>query len=160
MTDPFRPLKDAFGRFATGVAVVSCQVEGEPSMAITVNSFTSVSLTPPLVLWCLETKASAYEAFMAADGYAISVLNKSGEGLSNRFAQHNPEPMSADESEIWETGAPLLRERIAGFDCKIVDRHRSGDHIILVGEVLKYDSKAGAPLLYFASNYAEGPSPL
>ena len=157
MTDPFRPLKDAFGRFATGVTVVSCLNDEGAPVAITVNSFTSVSLKPALVLWCIEKNASVFDAFMAADSYAVSILKYDGQVLSERFAHYQPKPISPEESEIWISGAPLLKQRLAGFDCKIVDRHRSGDHVILVGEVLKYDSKAGAPLLYFASNYAEGP---
>ncbi|MEL7492108.1 MAG: flavin reductase family protein [Pseudomonadota bacterium] len=157
MTDPYRPLKNAFGRFATGVTIVSCKPEGADPVAITVNSFTSVSLDPSLVLWCLETRASTFEAFMSADNYAVSVLRASGEGLSNRFADHAPTPLSADEREVWITGAPILKDRLAAFDCRVVDRHRSGDHVILVGKVLKFDAHNGAPLLYFASNYAEGP---
>jgi len=94
---------------------------------------------------------------MAAENYAVSILKNDSEDLSNRFAQHQPAPILDEESESWISGAPILKERLAGFDCKVVDRHRSGDHVILVGKVLKYDSKAGAPLLYFASNYAEGP---
>ena len=157
MTDPFRPLKSAFGRFATGVTVVSCRPEVIDPVAITVNSFASVSLDPPLVLWCLETRASTFDAFMSADNYAVSILRADGVSLSNRFASHDPGPLGPDESETWLTGAPILLDRLAAFDCRIVDRHRSGDHVILVGEVLKFESHSGAPLLYFASNYAEGP---
>ena len=157
MSDPFRPLKDAFGRFATGVTVVSCLPEPENPVAITVNSFASVSLDPPLVLWCIENRASTFSDFMASDSYAVSVLPAGAADISNRFAAHAPEPMQESESETWISGAPILRERLAGFDCKVVDRLRSGDHVILVGEVLKFDSKPGSPLLYFASNYADGP---
>lgn len=158
MNDPYRPLKNAFGRFATGVAVAACANARGGYTAITVNSFTSVSLEPPLVLWCLETKASTFGDFIGAPTYAISVLNAGQQAMSERFARHHPEPLQPHEIELWLTGAPVLAERLAGFDCRVVDRHRSGDHVILVGQVAQFDSNEGAPLMYFASRYAKGPA--
>lgn len=157
MTDPFRPLKDAFGRFSTGVAVAACANGDRGFTAITVNSFTSVSLDPALVLWCIETRASAFPDFAAAGSYSISVLTSAQQSVSERFAAHAPPPLSAEECEFWKTGAPLLKARLAGFDCTVVDRHRSGDHLILVGGVVAFDSKPGAPLTYYASRYGKGP---
>jgi flavin reductase (DIM6/NTAB) family NADH-FMN oxidoreductase RutF len=155
--DPFRPLKDAFGRFSTGVAVAGCANARGGFTAITINSFTSVSLDPPLVLWCIERKASSFEDFAASRAYSISILTDAQQAVSERFARHEPEPLSPDEYEVWATGAPILRERLAGFDCEVLDRHRSGDHVILVARVIRFDSRPGAPLLYFASRYASGP---
>lgn len=155
MTDEFRPLKDAFGRFATGVGVAACK-NGGGYAAITINSFTSVALKPPLVLWCVETKAPSYAAFMAADSYAVSVLRADQQKTSERFALHAPAPLQDEEVEIWRTGAPILKKRLAGFDCRINARHKAGDHVILVGEVVRYDSASGAPLVYFASRYETG----
>lgn len=157
MTDPFRPLKNAFGRFATGVAIASCANARGGLTSITINSFTSVSLDPALVLWCLEKNASSYRDFSTAASYAISILKASQRKTSERFAKHAPQPLASDECEIWKTGAPILRERLAGFDCEVVDQHFSGDHVILVGKVVKFDSHAGSPLLYFASCYGKGP---
>ena len=157
-TDPYRALKDAFGRFATGICIAACQKAEGGFATITVNSFTSVSLNPPLVLWCLESKASTFDDFMASDGYSITVLHSGQQAASERFAGYGGPELATGEFEQWETGAPILTERLAGFDCTIVDRHRSGDHVILVAEVKKFDVKPGRPLLYFASNYAEGPA--
>lgn len=157
MSDPYRPLKNAFGRFSTGVAVAACANPRGGFTAITINSFTSVSLDPPLVLWCIENKASTFADFSASTTYAISILNADQRSQSERFASHEPQPLSAGEYEIWATGSPILTERLAGFDCEVVDRHRSGDHVILVAKVVQFDSRAGAPLTYFASSYAKGP---
>jgi flavin reductase (DIM6/NTAB) family NADH-FMN oxidoreductase RutF len=157
MTDPFRPLKDALGRFATGVAVAGCANARGGVTAITINSFASVSLEPPLVLWCIENKASTFADFAAAAAYSISILNDRQQGVSERFARHNPKPLSPEEYVVWKSGAPILNERLAAFDCEIVDRHRSGDHVILVGKILQFDSLPGLPLLYFASRYSKGP---
>lgn len=162
--DPFRPLKNAFGRFATGVAIAACargtseaRDGGGDFVAITINSFVSVSLHPPLILWCIENRASTFADFARAAHYSVSVLDAGQRELADRFARHEPRPLRAEEVETLVSGAPLIRERLAGFDCRVVDRHRSGDHVILVGEVLKFDSRDGAPLLYYASKYATGP---
>lgn len=156
MADEFRPLKNAFGKFATGIAIATCVDANGEFRALTVNSFTSVSLDPALVLWCLEQKAGAYPQFMESDGYAISILNAEATALSNRFASRVPAPLTPDEYDVWETGAPLLKSRIAGFDCRIHRRHKAGDHVILIGEVVRFDAVDDAPLVYFASNYHSG----
>ena len=157
MTDPFRPLKNAFGRFATGVALAGCRdAQGAPVL-LTVNSFASVSLEPPLVLWCIEKKASTFGAFMASPSYSLNILKADQQALSDRFAAHDPPPLQSIEYEAWTTGAPILRERLAAFDCLVKDRHEAGDHVILIAEVVRFDAGAGAPLLYFASKYMEGP---
>lgn len=153
MTDKYRPLKNAFGRFATGIAVAACRGADGGVTAITINSFTSVSLEPPLVLWCLENRASSYTAFTAAGAYGVSILRADQKTASQRFAHFIPEGPREEEFESWTTGAPILKERLAGFDCKVVARHEAGDHVILVGEVVRFDSFTGAPLLYYASNY-------
>lgn len=158
MPDPYRPLKNAFGRFATGIAIATCANARGGYTAITINSFTSVSLEPALVLWCLEAKASSFADFISAPSYAISILAAGQQALSERFARHQPEPLRPDEYELWLSGAPVLSGRLAGFDCTVVDRHRSGDHVILVGEVAQFDAFDGAPLTYFASRYTSGPS--
>ena len=153
MVDVYRPLKNALGKWATGVGVATCASESGVYYAITVNSFTSVSLEPPLVLWCLERTALKYPYFMAAKSYGFSVLPAGAQDLSNRFASHDGAPLKADEFDLWETGAPILKERIAGFDCTIVARHVAGDHVVLVGEVAKFESVDNDPLIYFASQY-------
>ncbi len=160
MTDKYRPLKDAFGRFATGIGVAACRDGKGAISAITINSFTSVSLEPSLVLWCLENRASTYSAFMGSESYGVSILRADQQSASQRFAHFLPNGPREDEFETWKTGAPILKERLAGFDCKVVARHDAGDHVILVGEVVKFDSVEGAPLIYFASNYIGGiPAP-
>ena len=157
MTDKFRPLKNAFGRFATGIGVAACSNENGGFTAMTINSFTSVSLEPPLVLWCIERNAMAAPAFLAAASYSVSILSAEQRSMSDRFARYGLDPMKDDEVDLGPSGAPLLKGRIAGFDCAVASRHTAGDHIILVGEVTHFDSADGAPLIYFASNYFSNP---
>ena len=155
--DPYRALKDAFGRYATGVTVVTCRAADGTVAAMTVNSFSSVSLEPPLVLWCIENKASSFPVFFGADNYAVSVLRCDQRAASNDFARFGAGALSRHETETWRTGAPLLKERLAGFDCEVAHRHAAGDHQILIARVVQFDAHGGAPLLYFASRYADGP---
>jgi flavin reductase (DIM6/NTAB) family NADH-FMN oxidoreductase RutF len=116
-----------------------------------------VSLDPPLVLWCIERKASTFPHFMASDGYSIAILHSGQRALSERFALHAPPPLGPGDYETWKTGAPILKERLAAFDCRIRHRHVAGDHVVLVAEVLDFEARPGRPLLYFASGYSEGP---
>ncbi|GAB4533655.1 MAG: flavin reductase family protein [Amphiplicatus sp.] len=157
MSDPYRPLKDAFARFATGVALAGCAGPDGAPVLITVNSFASVSLAPPLVLWCIERRTSTFPAFMRADGYSINVLRADQQDLSERFALREPAPLDRAAWEAWQTGAPILKDCLAAFDCRVVNRHEAGDHVIMVAEVLRSRAAGGRPLLYFASRYATGP---
>jgi len=109
-----------------------------------------------MVLWCVEKRASTYPDFMAADSYSVSILCSEQQAFSERFARFSPKPLDPQEVEIWETGAPLLKQRLAGFDCKIAKRHEAGDHVIMVGEIIRFDSVDQSPLVYFASNYFAG----
>ncbi|MBY0420728.1 MAG: flavin reductase family protein, partial [Parvularculaceae bacterium] len=121
------------------------------------NSFTSASLSPPLVLWCIDRRAARFSAFMSADAYSINVLKAEQTALSEQFARHGPKPVDAALVTAWETGAPILKDALAAFDCRVVNRHGAGDHVVLIAEVVKFHAGSGKPLLYFASRYAEGP---
>ena len=156
--DPYRPHKDAFARYPTGVTVVSCAPPGAEPLAITVNSFTSVSLNPTLVLWCLDKGSSVFGAYEASGNYAVSILAHDQAEASNRFATPGQHEFQGGEAEVFETGAPLLRGRLAGFDCRVDARHDAGDHVILVGRVVHFDSRAGRPLIYAGRQYLEGPA--
>jgi flavin reductase (DIM6/NTAB) family NADH-FMN oxidoreductase RutF len=158
VSDPYRPLKNAFARFATGVTVVSCLPERGGPIGITVNSFTSVSLEPPLVSWCIDEHSSVAEQFLAADHYGVSILSAGQEALSNRFATPGQHAILDGEGERFMTGAELLKGRLAGFDCRLAERVRAGDHTILIGEVVHFDSVPGAPLIYAGRSYMTGPS--
>ncbi|MEE4212834.1 MAG: flavin reductase family protein [Parvularcula sp.] len=157
MSDPYRPLKNAFARFATGITVVSCLDREGRALGITVNSFTSVSLEPPLVSWCLDDLTSVAGAFLVADAYAVSILAAEQEALSNRFATPGQHGFLAEEGETYASGAPLLKGRIAGFDCRLADRLKVGDHTILIGEVVHFDARDGEPLVYAGRQYMRGP---
>lgn len=158
MSDPYRPLKNAFSRFATGVTVVSCIGQDGAPLGITVNSFSSVSLEPPLVSWCLDDLSSVAPSFLAADHYAVSILAADQELMSNRFATPGQHDFKEGEGETFRTGAPLLKGRVAGFDCRLAERFKVGDHTILIGEIVHFDSFGGSPLIYSGRTYSVGPA--
>lgn len=158
MKTDFTNLKNTFARYVTGVTVVSCQPPGNdwPAVGMTVNSFSSVSLEPPLVLWCLDRQSTIFESFAKADNFAVSILQANQADVSARFATPGQHHFKPEESERWISGAPLLTERLGGLDCKVEDRHDAGDHVILVGRVIKFDYRDGSPLMYVGRKYEQG----
>lgn len=158
MPDQYKDIKNAFARFATGVTVVSCQPPKGPAVAMTVNSFSSVSLEPPLVLWCVDRQSSTFEHFMASDSYAVSILAADQQAASQRFSTPGNHELVASDGEPKKTGSPLLRGRLAGFDCRVEARYEAGDHWILLGRVEYFDSRNGAPLIYSGRTYLTGPA--
>ncbi|MEM1409611.1 MAG: flavin reductase family protein [Pseudomonadota bacterium] len=157
MSDPFRPLKNAFARYTTGVTIVSCLGADGAPIGITVNSFTSVSLEPPLVSWCIDDGSSVASHFLHADHYAVSILASNQQHLSDRFATPGQHAFLEGEGQTYKTGAPLLVGRLAGFDCRVAERLKVGDHTILIGEVAHFDSADGQPLVYVGRRYVDGP---
>ncbi|WP_189575897.1 flavin reductase family protein [Parvularcula lutaonensis] len=157
MSDPFRPLKNAFARYPTGVTVVSCVGSDGKPLGITVNSFNSVALEPALVSWCLDDHTSVAAEFLAADHYAVSILSVDQEKACMRFATPGQHEFINGEGETFKTGAPLLKGRIAGFDCRLAERLKVGDHTILIGEIVHFDSFPGKPLVYAGRQFLSGP---
>ncbi|MFY8094432.1 MAG: flavin reductase family protein [Niveispirillum sp.] len=150
-----RAFRDTLGCFATGVCIVSAtDKEGRP-VGLTVNSFTSVSLDPPLVLFCLDNRSESLAAFLGAPGFALSILSADQQALSNRFAR-DPAASRWDgvDAVTGKAGAPLIPGALAVLDCAMHAIHPGGDHTILVGHVLGYANQPGAPLLYYRGGYA------
>ncbi|WP_171174415.1 flavin reductase family protein [Ruegeria sp. HKCCD8929] len=143
--------REALGCYGTGVAVVTTMAEGVP-VAITVNSFTSVSLDPPLVLWCLGEESNRYDAFSKAGQYAIHVMAEGQQDQTLRFARNGWDFSHAD----WQadaSGTPILSGCLARFDCRLHARHQAGDHLIIVGEVLRAMHRTGKGLMFKRGQY-------
>jgi flavin reductase (DIM6/NTAB) family NADH-FMN oxidoreductase RutF len=155
MTIEKRAFRDAMGCFATGICIASTiDADGKP-VGVTVNSFTSVSLNPPLVLFCIDKRAESAPVFLAASSFSLAVLAADQQDLSTRFAVADQASRWVGvESNTWESGAPVLESGLAAMDCALHAVHDGGDHHILVGRVLRLSSRAGAPLLYFRGAYA------
>jgi flavin reductase (DIM6/NTAB) family NADH-FMN oxidoreductase RutF len=151
--DP-RTLRDALGCFATGVTVVTCLgAEGAPA-GLTVNSFTSVSLDPPLLLVCLAKSAASAGALIEASHFAVNVLQTGQQPASIRFSTRDEDRFGTTPWSCGEAGAPILAESLGVFECERHAVHDGGDHHILIGRVVKASFDASLdPLLYFRGKY-------
>jgi flavin reductase (DIM6/NTAB) family NADH-FMN oxidoreductase RutF len=143
----------ACGRFATGVTIASVlDPQGVPH-GLTVSSFTSVSLNPPLILICLGHEVTIIDLFRAARYFGINVLTEQQRGLSERFARKNEDRFNDLEWQRGETGVPLLCGVLASIECAVDQRITAGDHDIFVGEMVSARVADGEPLIHFASRY-------
>ena len=148
-----RQFRLACGRYSTGVTVATVlDSQGEPH-GITVNSFTSVSLAPPLVLICLDHRARILQHFRPGIHFGINVLNEYQREISDHFASSKRDRFNAIEWVPGGTGVPLLPHGLAFIECAVRNRVAAGDHDIVIGEVLNARVEEGRPLIYYASTY-------
>jgi 3-hydroxy-9,10-secoandrosta-1,3,5(10)-triene-9,17-dione monooxygenase reductase component len=155
LSDSFseRDLRDAFGLFATGVTVVTgVRPDGEP-VGVTANSFASVSLEPPLLLWCLAGGSSAVPAFTRGAAFAVHILSHHQLDLARHFARRGHEKFDLERAWRNKPHPPRLAEALCRFDCRVHGVHGGGDHLIIVGEVLHLERAPGTPLAFHASRF-------
>ncbi len=145
----------SLGRFATGVTVVTCQAADGSRLGITANSFSSVSLEPPLILWNIAKVSRSLDAFLAAEYFGVSVLAADQQALSVRFARSDIDPFAGLECEASTNAVPRLDGALAWFECRRYQTHDCGDHHIVVGEVIDFDARDGEPLIFYRSQYRE-----
>ena len=148
--DP-RAFRDALGRFATGITVITIATRDGP-MGFTANSFASVSLDPPLVLWSPARSAARFPFYAAARHYAIHVLGAEQSDLSGRFVRGGA-GFDGLAHEIGAHDVPILPQALARFDCLQVATHDGGDHLIIVGRVLSVSARDGLPLIFSQGAY-------
>lgn len=148
-----RALRNCLGSFATGVTIVTCiDEQGEPQ-GVTANSFSSVSLEPPLVLWSIAHSSSTFAQFMAAQTFAINVLTQSQQDLSNHFAKTGQGLFEGKSYHAAQNGAPLFADALATFECTQEQVYEAGDHHIIIGRVTHFSSHAGSPLVFQGGQY-------
>ncbi len=157
--DP-KELRKAFGTFVTGVTVITTiDGDGNPR-GMTANSFTSVSLDPPLLLVCVARTAFSFPAFNAAGAFAVNLLHEGQADVSGIFASKSPDKFQAVRHDRVHTGAPILTNSLTWFDCTVHDRMIAGDHLILVGRVQAFGTSPSAPLGFCRGRYASVKDPL
>lgn len=148
-----RRFRSALGMFATGITVVTARSpEGEP-IGLTVNSFNSVSLEPPLIVWSLSNDLPSRPLFEACEYYAINVLAEDQVELSQRFASRLDDKFAGLAFDEGVGGVPLLRGCCARFECRNTVRHPGGDHVVFISEVVGFERNERAPLIYFGGAY-------
>ncbi|MEM1402176.1 MAG: flavin reductase family protein [Pseudomonadota bacterium] len=149
-----REFRNSLGQFATGVCLVSAKDEEGIPHAVTVNSFSSVSLSPPLVLWSIQKEANTYDLFLSANNFAISILSASQQELSVAYAQKDGHVLEPQHYQTGSNGAPLIDGAIAAFECTLERVLEGGDHTILLGRVTAvHDAPGQEPLVFFAGKY-------
>lgn len=141
--------RQALGTFATGVTVVTAKSPADELLGVTVSSFNSVSLRPPLILFSLDRRASSVAAYEAASHFAVNVLDRSQLALCEKFAQPLTDKWNGVAFEPGAGGAPVLPDSLAVFECAAWATYDGGDHVIFVGEVLDLRTRDdGSPLLF------------
>lgn len=151
--DPSADFRRALAQFATGVTVVTTRAPDGTPTGLTVNSFTSVSLDPPLVLWCLALKAESLAIFRECDRYLIQVLAADQLEVARRFATRGADKFGATAWRPTDEGLPRIDGCIAWFECGNRSQYEEGDHVILVGRVEAFQIIGGAPLIFHNARY-------
>ena len=153
-----RALRTALGCFVTGVTIVTAVGAHGKAVGVTANSFASVSLDPPLVLWSIGRQSATFEVFSRTDAFVISVLGASGVDAARHFSLKGTHHVDEIPTLPTPLGPPAFAEALAVFECETHARHDGGDHLLLVGRVLRFSyvpdpDRLEAPLVYFRGRY-------
>lgn len=151
-----RHFRNVMGRFTTGVAVVTARSASGVASGLTVNSLTSVSLDPPLLLVCLDVRSATLEAVRESGAFAVNLLGRESKDLAVRFARgRRATRFRGLDVRTEATGSPILEPALAWLDCRVDATHPGGDHAIVVGRVERSAARDGAPLLFFEGSFRE-----
>jgi flavin reductase (DIM6/NTAB) family NADH-FMN oxidoreductase RutF len=151
-----RELRNALGAFATGVTIITTRDRDGKPHGMTANSFTSVSLTPPLVLWSSSLYAQSLPAFQESPHFCVNILAHDQIELSNKFAKQSDDKFLDVDHIIPESGAPVIVGSAAHFECRNEFRHYGGDHIIFIGHVERFAYTDKPTLLFCRGKYMRG----
>ena len=151
--DKTRNLRQALGSFPTGVTVVSCLDKNKNPLGFTANSFTSVSLDPQLISICIDKESFNIDSFSITKHFAVSVLSEDQQSISTTFATPNEDRFQNVEWRTEDTGSPIIENAVAWFDCNTRQVIDAGDHLILIGEIIAFDSSPKTHLMYLRGNY-------
>jgi len=153
MTIEPRALRNAFGAFATGVTIVTTRTTSGVDIGITANSFSSVSLDPPMVLWSLAKSSASIDAFRTAQHFAVHILAADQDRLSGRFATRGIDKFAGLELDRGSDDVPLLSGCTARFECRTTFQYEGGDHVIFVGEIVNLTHSEQPPLIFHGGRY-------
>ena len=150
-----KELRTAFSLFATGVCLVATYKDRTP-IAITVNSFSSVSLKPPIILWCIQNELSIRDAYENCDQFSVNILSQSQLNLSNIYSQEGKDNLALEHIDNKRSLVPLIKNAIVQFVCATDKTIVCGDHTIIIGRVeeIHFCDTAGGPLLFHGGSYA------
>lgn len=156
MTEPDNPsqfdpkaYRSALGGFGTGVALVAAHDANGQAHGLIINSLTSVSLDPPIMLWCLANTSNAFSVFTNAPAFSLNILRSDDHDVAHRFSRRGDRIIPPEQICTMETGAPVLAEAVASLDCRMRLRQPMGDHEVIYGDVVAYRADAGVDALGF-----------
>ena len=149
-----RQLRDALAQFATGVTIVCARGGSDRYVGFTANSFSSVSLDPPLILWTISHRSTSLAAFEAAACYAVNVLSAEQADLARRFSRPHADRFASVPYRLGWSDAPLIDGCVAWFECRHHARHRAGDHLVFIGEVVTVERAPGRGLVFQHGRFA------
>ncbi len=150
-----RGFRDALGRFPTGVAIITARDAQGDLHGLTVNSFTSASLEPPLILWSLRNASRMMPVFSAVTSFAVSLLAEKQIEEGRLFAVSGPRNFDPEKWSLSEPDAPVLHGAAATFNCRTISKVPAGDHMVFLGEVLSFTYSSSSPLLFHAGRFFE-----
>lgn len=158
VTDPHeridtRHLRNALGRYATGVAVITTRAPSGKLEGLTANSFAAVSLEPPLILWSLRQQAPSIKSFIDAGAFVVNVLAGEQSHLSDHFTKSRADKFDGIHFSTGFAGCPVLQDPLAVFECRTESTANGGDHIIFIGRVQRVSYREGSPLIFSGGNY-------
>ncbi len=148
-----RALRTALGQFATGITVVTTRGMGGQFVGLTVNSFSALSLEPPLILWSLRCSSPSLPVFESAERFVVNVLAEAQVEVSRRFALPLADKFDGVAHAENDWGLPLIHGAAAWFECRTVSRQIAGDHCLFIAEVERFTLSEAAPLLFHAGGY-------
>ena len=148
-----REVRNALGRFPTGVTVITTRTPGGKLEGLTANSFSALSLDPPLVLWSISRKSASLQGFVESGHFAINVLSAAQADISHRFATPHENKFDGVDAVAGYGGSPVLRGVLASFECKTESMIEGGDHLLFVGRVHRIGYGDGEPLIFNAGKY-------
>ncbi|MDG1438596.1 MAG: flavin reductase, partial [Emcibacteraceae bacterium] len=148
-----KELRNCFGKFATGITVITAVAPDGTKIGLTVNSFSSLSIDPPMILWSLDNRSNSLEVLKETSHFAVNVLASDQMDLSNNFASREEDKFDNVDTSDGKCGIPLLKDTVAHLECKNVHQYPGGDHTIFVGEVEHFEISNKKPLLYANGQY-------
>tara|TARA_B110000503_G_C7121742_1_gene402809 strand:- start:1174 stop:1650 length:477 start_codon:yes stop_codon:yes gene_type:complete len=149
-----REFRNALGQFPTGICLITVNDKDLGALALTANSFASVSLEPALVLWSIQNNSDVFCQYTQCEYFGISMLAASHADYSNRYARRGGHAIDADDFDITDLGVPLLKEALVNFSCRLDALHLAGDHHVVLAEVISMSTREGAPLVFAKGSYA------
>jgi flavin reductase (DIM6/NTAB) family NADH-FMN oxidoreductase RutF len=152
-----RRYRNMLGQFATGVAVITTATADGRQLGVTINSFSSVSLDPPLILWNIANAANSAAVFAEGHPFAVNVLASNQEAVARQFARNQTDRFAQVPIMLGRANVPLIQGCVAHMECVVCSRYPGGDHIIILGTVGRYANAGLAPLLFHSGQYRQLP---